>query len=359
MLSDSDQRRNMVKSFYIGNHHIGVDPCYIIAEIGSNHDRDKQRAFELIRRSATAGADAVKFQLFKSDQIAVNIDFLETRLDGPFAKFGGNVYNLYKNMELPDSWLKELKLCAEECGVDFLITPFDEKSADQIAAMGVPAIKIASFEITHIPLLKHVGKIGMPVLLSTGMADLKEIDLATKAIGHAGEERIALFHCGIDYPAPFHSVHLRALETLRSTFHCPVGYSDHTPGTVVPIAAVALGAKLYEKHVTLAGGKSPDHGFALNMDEFAAMVKGIRQCEDALGSAEKKIQENELQYRLKGRRSLFVIKDMRKGDVFRDENLVVLRPGNGLSPLRYEEVIGKSAVRDIKAPALLKESDWK
>lgn len=356
--SNTNGQKNMVKSFFVGNHHIGVDPCYIIAEIGSNHDRDKKRALELIRLSAASGANAVKFQLFKANQIAVNIDFPETRLEGPFAKFGKNVYDLYKDMELPDSWLKELKSCAEGCGVDFLVTPFDEKSADQVAAIGVPVIKIASFEVTHIPLLKHVGKLGLPVLLSTGMADLEEIELAIRTICSAGEQRIALFHCGIDYPAPFHSVNLQALETLRATFNCPVGYSDHTSGITVPIAAVALGAKLYEKHVTLPGGKSPDHSFALSMDEFSCMVKGIRQCEEALGSPIKKVQENERVYRLKGRRSIFIVEDIKRGSVFNNKNLSVLRPGNGVSPFHYEEVIGKIATRDIKAPAALHEGDW-
>ena len=356
--SNTNTQKNITKSFFVGNHHIGVDPCYIIAEIGSNHDRDKRRAFELIRRAAQGGANAVKFQLFKASQIAANIDFPETRLDGPFAKFGKNVYDLYKGIELPDSWLKELNACCKEHKVDFLITPFDEKSADQVAAIGVPAIKIASFEITHIPLLKHVAKLKLPVLLSTGMADLDGTDLAVKTIYEAGEQRVALFHCGIDYPAPFHSVNLKSLETLKTAFDCPVGYSDHTPGISVPIAAVALGAKLYEKHVTLPGGKSPDHSFALSMDEFACMVKGIRQCEEALGSPIKKVQENELPYRLKGRRSIFVIKDIKRGDVFNEDSLAVLRPGNGLSPVHYEEVMGKSAVRDIKAPAPLKDGDW-
>ncbi len=348
----------ITKNFLINNHNIGIDSCYVIAEVGSNHDGDKSRAFEMIRLAAGAGANAVKFQLFKAERIAANIDFPETRLDGPFAKFGKNVYDLYKDMELPDSWLDELKSCCQEHGVDFLMTPFDEKSADQIAAIGVPALKIASFEITHIPLLKHIGKLNLPVLLSTGMANLGEIELAVKTIHESGEQRVALFHCGIDYPAPFDSVHLKAMETLRNTFGCPVGYSDHTPGIAVPIAAVALGAKLYEKHVTLSSGKSPDHGFALNMEEFSQMVTGIRQCEEALGNSVKDVQSNEHKYRLKGRRSIFIVQDVKEGEVFDGQNLAVLRPGNGISPVHYEAIIGKNATRNIKAPALLTEEDW-
>lgn len=348
----------MSKNFFILDHNIGVDPCYIIAEIGSNHDGDKSRAFEMVRRCTEAGADAVKFQLFKADQIAANIDFPETRLDGPFAKFGKNVYDLYKGMELPETWLEELSACCREHNVDFLVTPFDEESSDRIAAIGVPAIKIASFEITHIPLLKHVAGLKLPVLLSTGMADLGEIELALKTIYEAGEQRVALFHCGIDYPVPFHSVNLRSLETLRVAFGCPVGYSDHTPGISVPIAAVALGAELYEKHVTLSDGKSPDHGFALTMEEFARMVAGIRECEAALGHGIKGVQDNERIYRLKGRRSIYIVKDIKKGEAFDRKNLAVLRPGVGLSPVRLEEILGKTATKDLNAPAPLSDRDW-
>lgn len=349
----------MAKSFFIKNHNIGIDPCYIIAEIGSNHDRDKSRAFEMIRLVAQAGANAAKFQLFKADQIAANIDFPETRLDGPFAKFGKNVYDLFKGIELPASWLEELNCCCKEYHIDFLVTPFDEESADKIAVAGVPAMKIASFEITHIPLLKHIGKLHLPVLLSSGMADLGEIELAVRTIYDAGEQRVALFHCGIDYPAPFDSVNLRSLETLRVAFDCPVGYSDHTKGISVPIATVALGAKLYEKHVTLPSGKSPDHSFALSVEEFSQMVMGMRQCEAALGSTVKGVQENERIYRLKGRRSIFIVQDIKRGEIFTEKNLAVLRPGVGISPLHYEEVLGKSATKNIKSPAPLADGDWK
>ena len=348
----------MNRNFSIGSHKLGVDPCYIIAEVGSNHDRDKSRAFEMIRRAASAGADGVKFQLFKADRIAAKIDLPETRLNNQFSKFGKTVYDLYKNIELPYTWLKELKTCCEEHGVDFMATPFDEESADRLAEIGVPALKVASFEITHIPFLKHLGGLGLPVLLSTGMANLGEIKKAVNTIKKAGENRIALFHCAIEYPAPFDSVHLHCLDTLRAAFDCPVGYSDHTRGFVVPVAAVAMGAVLFEKHITMEGGKSPDHDFALSMKEFEQMVKAMRQCEMALGSADKEVQKSEKKYLLRGRRSLFIVKDIKKGAIFTGENLFVLRPGIGLPPIYYEEVLGKKAVRTIKAPALLKKGDW-
>lgn len=346
------------KSFDIGSHKLGVDPCYIIAEIGSNYDGLQSRAFEMIRRAAMAGADAVKFQLFMADKIAAKIDLPETRLNDQFSAFGNIVYDLYKNMELEPSWLKELKACCDENRIDFLATPFDENSADIIAELGVPAMKVASFEITHIPLLKHLGKLGLPVFLSTGMANLGEIETAISAIRDAGEERIAVFHCGIEYPVPFESVNLRCIETLRLAFGYPVGYSDHTKGISVPIAAVALGAVLYEKHVTLPGGRSPDHSFAMEMDEFENMVACMRQCEKALGNNVKKVQKSELKHLLRGRRSLFVVKNVAKGETFTKDNFSVLRPGTGLAPALYEDVLGKKASRDIDAPAVLKEGDW-
>ncbi|MBF0522454.1 MAG: N-acetylneuraminate synthase family protein [Candidatus Omnitrophica bacterium] len=349
----------MRKSFYIGKHHVGVDSCYIIAEIGSNHDQKKSRAFEMIRRAAKAGANAVKFQLFKADKIAANIDIPETRLKDKFAKFGKNVYALYKDMELPVSWLKELKNCCKENKIDFLATPFDEESADQLAHIGVPAMKVASFEITHIPLLKHLGKLKLPILLSTGMANLKEIRQAVSAIEGVGEQRIALFHCGIQYPAPFDSVHLRCLDTLRNAFRCPVGYSDHTSGISVSVAATALGANLYEKHVTIPGGKSPDHDFALNMDEFESMVRAMRECEQALGNHVKQVQAVEKVHLRRGRRSCFIVRNMKKGDIFTSENLSVLRPGTGLAPSLLEKILGKKATRDLEAPALVQKGDWR
>lgn len=348
----------MKKSFFIGKHHLGIGPCYIIAEVGSNHDKNKKRAFEMIRRAAKTGTNAVKFQLFNADRIVANVDLPVVMLNDKFAKFGKNLYALYRNMELPVSWLKELKSCCKENEVDFLATPFDENSADAIAKIGVPAMKVASFEVTHIPFLKHLGRLKLPILLSTGMANLKEIREATDAIESVGEYRIGLFHCGIQYPVPLDSVHLRCIETLKKNFGCPVGYSDHTSGIKVAVAAIALGAKIYEKHITISGGKSPDHDFALSIEKFSHMVQAIRECEQFLGNNDKHVQEAEKVHLKRGRRSCFVINNMKKGDIFTKENLSVLRPGTGLAPVFYEQVLKKKATRHIKAPSLLKAGDW-
>ncbi len=293
----------MQKEITIGTHRIGPgQPMYIIAEAGSNHDQDKDRAFKLIRECAKAGVDAVKFQLFKADKIAAKIDMPETRLYGQWAKFGSHLYYLYKDLELPETWLKELKACCQQEGVEFLATPFDEASADALFDLGVSAMKIASFEITHIPLLKHVGKMKIPVLISTGMANVEETQEAIDAVAASGEQRVALFHCGIQYPLPFEAVHLRAMETMMKRFPCPVGYSDHTDGWVVPVAVAALGGHLLEKHVTMEGGTSADHDFALTVEQFAEMVKAVRQCEQAMGSSVKQVQEVETAPFRRGRR---------------------------------------------------------
>jgi len=345
-------------SFRVGQHELGIDSCYIIAEIGSNHDNIKTRAFEMIRRVASTGANAVKFQLFSADRIAASIDLPEARLNDSFSKFGKTVHDLYKHIELPVSWLKELKACADENEVHFLATPFDETAADLLAELGVPAMKVASFEITHIPFLRHLGKLGIPVLLSTGMANLGEIEMAIDAVQQAGEGRIALFHCGIGYPTPFESVNLRCMETMRMAFDCPIGYSDHTEGISVPIAAAALGASLFEKHVTFEGGQSPDHHFSLEMGEFETMVTDMRQCERALGNSTKKPMESEQEHLLRGRRSLFVVRDMKEGDTFTCDNISVLRPGIGMAPLHYDHIIGKRASRNLKSVHVLEEGDF-
>ncbi|MGD1151783.1 MAG: N-acetylneuraminate synthase family protein [Syntrophales bacterium] len=347
-----------MKSFTIGKRRLGVGPCYIIAEIGSNHAMQKERAFELITRCSEAGVDAVKFQLFSADRIEANIDLPETRLFGQFAKHGKSSYDLFKEFELPVSWLKEIKACADENHVDFLVTPFDEHGADVLAEVGVPAMKVASFEITHIPLLKHLGGIKLPVLISTGMANLGDIEAAMQAVRDGGEDRIGLFHCGIAYPAKVENVNLRSMETMRLAFGCPVGYSDHTEGITVPVAAAALGAAMFEKHVTMAGANSPDHEFALDVEDLPRMVTGIHDCEAALGTNTKERQPSEEIFSRRGRRSLFVIRDVKKGERFSTKNLAVLRPGTGLPPRIFEEVLGQRATRTIKAVHQLQASDY-
>ena len=342
----------------IGDHRLGVDSCYVIAEIGSNHAGSFSRAVEMIEKCARCGVNAVKFQLFQADKLVARIDLPETRMYGQFAKHGRRAHSMFQKVELPVSWLRDLKSCSDDNNVDFLATPFDESGADILAETGVPAIKVASFELTHTPLLKHIGGLGVPVLLSTGMADLIEIELAIDAVNAGGEDRIALFHCGIGYPVDPATVNLRAMETMRRAFGCPVGYSDHSLGLSVPFAAAAMGAAMYEKHVTMEGASSPDHEFALDLKDLSLLVEGIHECEAVLGTGEKMCEPSEEIFRRRGRRSLFVTRDLKKGDLFSEDSLAVLRPGTGLQPCIYEEVLGARATKDIKAVHQLEGDDY-
>ncbi len=262
----------LAESLEIGSNRIGENaPCYIIAEAGSNHNHDLKLAFRLIDIAAEAKADAVKFQSFTAEPIESPVDTDLSRIDFAGAK---SLFELYKSLELPREWQKELFSYANEKGIMFLSTPFDEKAVDEFLEMGVEAFKIASFEIAHFPLLRHVAQTNKPILLSTGMAFLGEIEEAIAVLNDAGCDRIGLFHCGIGYPMNPHEVNLRAMTTIKQTFHCPVGYSsDHTLGISVPIAAVARGACMVEKHFTLDGNLSgPDHGFALEPKDLKSMA---------------------------------------------------------------------------------------
>jgi len=335
------------RSFRIGNQLIGESaPCYIIAEAGSNHNRDLDLAFKLIGAAVVAKADAVKFQTFSAETIVSQADIPSTRLDLADAR---STFELFKKLELPREWQKDLFAYASDKGIAFLSTPFDEDAVDELLEIGVDAFKIASFELNHFPLLRHVAQTGKPVLLSTGMAELGEIEEALGVLEAGGCKRVALFHCGIGYPLDFADVNLRAMSTISRFVPCPVGYSDHTLGISVPAAAVARGARLLEKHFTvdrcLTG---PDHSFALEPDELDAMVNSIRTIESALGSSVKGPVKSELEFRNRGRRSLFAKISIRCGEVIKREMLAVLRPSAGLHPRYLDVVVGRTAARDIQ-----------
>lgn len=334
------------EQFKVDNKIIGKNsPCYIIAEAGSNHNRDLQLAFQLIEIAVKAKADAVKFQTFTAATMASDADMDLSRIDFAGAK---SLFELYKNLELPREWQKELFSYAKEKGITFMSTPFDEKAVDELFQIGVEAFKIASFEITHFPLLSHVGQTGRPVLLSTGMATLGEIEEAIEVLSNAGCDKIALFHCGIGYPMKLEEVNLRAMDTMSHVFRCPVGYSDHTLGIEVPLAAVARGASLIEKHFTVSRElPGPDHGFALEPKDLTSMVSGIRGVEKSLGCHYKGPAESELLHRKRGRRSLYARKTIPKGTVITEDIISVLRPAAGLHPRSIVDIVGRRAVRDI------------
>lgn len=339
-----------MKSFTIENKIVGEDAsCFVIAEAGSNHDRSLNQAFKLIEVATEAGADAVKFQLFSAEMLAAKTkENIASLQKDKFGTYGKTLYDLYKKLELPREWLVKLKKYAKECGIIFSATPFDEDAVDELEHIKVPFYKIASFELVHLPLIRYVASKRKPIILSTGMANMEEIEDAVNTIREAGNDQYALLHCGIEYPPRVEDIHLAAMDTISEKFQCPVGYSDHTTGNTVPIGAVARGAKIIEKHFTIDKNlKGPDHKYALSPVELREMVLAIRDVEKAIGLPQKKAVERELVYLKRGRRSLFAKRDIKKGDRITKEMISILRPATGLLPKYLDEVARKRARIDI------------
>jgi N-acetylneuraminate synthase/N,N'-diacetyllegionaminate synthase len=322
----------------------------VIAEAGTNHNGSFDTALALVDCAADAGADAVKFQTFRADALVAPTDHPIARLNDSFGRFGATVHEMFRKAEMPLEWLPKLFAHAQSRGIMFLSTPFDEQSADVLNDLGVPAFKIASYEVVHLPLLRYVARFGKPMLISTGMADLGEIEDALDAIRGEGNNEIALFHCPIGYPVAFENVHLAAMDTLRQAFGVPVGLSDHTLGITAPLAAVARGADLIEKHFTLdAHQHGPDHDFAAEPATLKAMIRGIRDVTAAVGDPRKICQPSEELHYRRGRRSLFAACNIPEGTTITAEMLAVLRPGVGLKPKYLDVVVGRSARKFISA----------
>lgn len=340
--------------------HIGPgQPCFVIAEAGSNHGKSLATAIALIDAAADAGADAVKFQSFTADQIAADTSHPIARLRDRFGEFGATLRQFYANAELPAGWVRDLFAYARERGIRPMSTPFDERSVDELVGLGMEAIKIASFELVHLPLLRHAASTGLPLILSTGMANLGEIEEALEVVSAAGATQVALLHCNIEYPPAFDDIELRAIETMRQAFSVPVGFSDHTTGIHIPVAAVALGACVIEKHYTLSrAGDGPDHGFALEPAELASMVSAIRDVERSLGSGRKRRVAAEEIHHQRGRRSLFAARDIPAGTVITRDMISVLRPGVGLHPRYLDHIVGRTAREAIASQSPLEWSTF-
>jgi pseudaminic acid synthase len=307
---------------------------YIIAEMSANHGQSFEAALELVRAAKQAGADAIKLQTYTPETITIDSRRPEFLIGKGTLWEGRNLYELYAEAYTPWEWQPKLKLEAEKLGMDCFSTPFDETAVDFLEEMNVPAYKIASFELVDTQLLKKVAATGKPVLMSTGMATLAEIDEAVRTLREAGCAQIALLKCTSAYPSLPEDMNLRTIPHLAEAFNLPVGLSDHTLGISVPVAAVALGACIIEKHLTLRrsdGG--PDAAFSLEPDEFRAMVEAVRVTEKALGKVSYEVSEKEQASRV-FRRSLFVVKDLKAGDEFTIENIRSIRPGHGL-PTKY------------------------
>jgi sialic acid synthase SpsE len=345
----SDSEISLPSTFQIGGKPVGSGHhCYVIAEAGSNHDRRLETALLLVDIAAEAGCDAIKFQTFTAEEIAAGYECAETRLPSEFKKWGATLQDLYRNASLPDAFHEPIANRAKERGIHFFSSPFSERAVDRLAALGVPALKIASFELVHIPLIRAAAKTGIPLILSTGMATLGDIEVALDAAVGAGAKEIALLHCGSSYPLGCESANLAAIQTMRSAFGVPVGYSDHTLGIGVPIAAATLGASLLEKHFTYdRNGAGPDHSFALEPGELATMTREMRSAELAIGTTAKKMQPVERIHALRGRRSIFSARVLRCGEVLTSDMVKVVRPGIGLPPITLDILIGRRLAKEV------------
>lgn len=326
------------------------DP-YFIAEIGSNHAHDLEHTLKLIEEMAKNGADGIKFQLFTAEGLyAYNTPVFPGETERPF--------DVAKSVELSRTWLPELKSTTEKCGADFICSPFSLEDVDMLEKIDVCSYKIASSEINDVILIKHIAGTKKPIFLSTGMAELTDIELALETISNSGPCEVFLLQCTSLYPTPPNEVNLNAMKTMETTFGCKVGLSDHTMGIHIPLAAAAMGAKIIEKHVTTDRSlKGPDHFFALEPGEFGEMVNKAREIKAALGTEKKIITNGEASKRHLSQRSIVTKRNISKGKTFRKEDLTTKRPGYGVPPSYMSQIIGCQASRDISEDEVVKWED--
>lgn len=348
-----------MKKIKVGDRWIGEgEPCFIIAEAGSNHDGKLEQAKQLIDIAVEAGADAVKFQTYSAEKLySRKTPTMKYLKKDKLIKKNESVWNLIKKIEMPREWHKPVADFCKERGIIFLSTPFDLKAVDELEEVGMVAYKVASFEITHLPLLQYVAKKEKPIILSTGMADLSDIELALDTIYKQGNRDVVLLHCTVGYPPKYKDLNLRVIQTMRQAFQLSVGLSDHTLGITLDIAAVALGACVIEKHFTISRKlKGPDHPFALEPDELKNMVQAIRDTEASLGSPVKKHTKSEEEMYKLARRSLVAACNIAKGTRITKEMLNVKRPGYGIHPKMMNVVIGRTTKVNIEEDDIL---TWK
>lgn len=348
----------MVATITIGARKVGLgQPCFIIAEAGVNHNGDLEMARCLVDLAVEAGADAVKFQTFKAEKV-ISAHAPKAAYQIQTTGSSESQLDMAKRLELPFDAFRELHDHCRERGILFMSTPFDEESADFLAELGVPLFKIPSGEITNIPFLTHIARKGKPMIVSTGMCTLEEVEAAVRVVEEMGNRELVLLHCTSSYPADPAESNLRAMETMRSVTGLPVGYSDHTPGIEVALAAVALGACVIEKHFTMDRNlPGPDHRASLEGPELCAFVAGIRRVESALGNGVKRPSPTELDTRNVARRSIVAGKDLQAGIVLGVEDIAIKRPGTGIPPSELQKVVGRRLVRSIQRDQLLSWED--
>lgn len=339
----------MNKKIKLGKKIISDDsPVYIIAEMSGNHNQSFKRAKEIIDEVKKTGADAVKLQTYTPDTITIDCDKPAFSTGKGLWEEEKTLYSLYKKAYTPWEWQKELKEYAESIGLDCFSSPFDHTAVDFMTEIGMPAIKIASYEINDIPLIRKAAKTGKPILISTGIARLEDIERALAACKKENNENVILLKCTSEYPSPYEDMNIRIIPNMKETFECIAGLSDHSPGSEVALGAVALGAKVIEKHITIKrsdGGV--DSGFSMEASEFSAMVSQIRNLEKALGRATYALTKKQEEGR-KSSRSLYVVKDVKKGDFVTEENVRSIRPGCGLHTMYYESALKKTFLKDCE-----------
>lgn len=338
----------MTRAITIGGRLIGPgQPCYIVAELSANHHQRFERAVELVRAAKASGADAVKLQTYTPDTITIDCDAAYFQVSGGSLWEGKRLYDLYAEAYTPWEWHPPLLALAQSLGMECFSSPFDASAVDFLEGLGVPAYKVASFELVDLPLLRRVARTGKPMIMSTGMASSDEIAEAVDAARTAGARELALLACSSAYPSPPEAINLRRIPDLAARFDVVAGLSDHTLGIAVPVASVAMGACVIEKHFCLSRSEpGPDSAFSLEPGEFTAMVEAVRTAEKALGRAEYGVSAAERASQV-FRRSLFVVKDVKAGERFTSDSVRSIRPGNGLHTRHLEDVLGRQAARDI------------
>lgn len=347
----------MEKKIRIGKRYVGEgEKTFIVAEVSANHLQDYGRAEAIIEAAAQAGADAVKLQTYTPDTITLDCDNDYFQITQGTIWDGTTLHKLYEEAYTPWEWQPKLMEFANGLGLECFSSPFDSTAVDFMQEMDMPAYKVASFEINDIPLIRKIARIGKPVILATGIAYLEDMERALRVCREEGNEQIVLLKCTSAYPSPYEDMNLKVIPNMAQVFNCITGLSDHSMGTAAAVASVALGGKMVEKHLTLSradGG--PDGAFSMEPDEFKKMVDEIRIVEKALGRVTYELTEQQKRSREDGR-SLFVVKDMKEGEAFTEENVRSIRPAFGLHTMYYEEVMGKKARREIPKGTPL---DWK
>lgn len=349
----------MIKQIVLDKKTVGEgQPCYIIAEIGSNHNKDLVTAKKLIDVAKDSGCDAVKFQSYTAEGLYSIYTPRSSEMEGR-SPAGETPYELIKRIQMPISWHKELKEYCDLKGITFCSTPFDESMVDVLESIKTPFYKVASFEITYYPLLKKIAQTGKPVVLSTGNSRLDDVEIAVNFLKKNGCKQLALLHCVSQYPAQEQDINLRCMSTLAAAFGCVVGFSDHTTNALSSSLAIGLGASIIEKHITLDKTFfGPDHPFALEPHELKELVSVIRRAEIILGSGIKDVCLNEEENHKIGRRSIVAVRDIQAGEILSHDMVVIKRPGLGLHPKFMEIISGKKLLKGVKKDQWLVWSDF-